>query len=193
MKKFTVILVACLLTVHSVIAQTKAAKPMMPDSNYIKNLAPRPSPMSIAKTMLGDKYVKVVYSRPFKKGRKIFGTKAESAIVPYGEVWRTGANEATELTTTADLNLNGKTLKAGTYSVFTIPQQGKWTVIFNSVLGQWGAYSYAADKDVLRLEVPATAVDSEFEAFTIGFENTGDGTNLVMVWDKTKVSVPIKG
>jgi hypothetical protein len=189
MKKSFVIL-ACLgllaAFTHTAAAQTLATD--KPDSNYIKNLAPRPSPMAIAKIKLGgNAFVKVVYSRPFKKGREIFG-----GLVPFGQVWRTGANEATELTTTADLSLGGKTLKAGTYAVFTIPSKDKWTVIFNSDLGQWGAYTYDASKDVMRVDVPVQTVAGEFEAFTINLTKSADGAELVMLWDKTKVSVPVK-
>ena len=113
------------------------------------------SPMDISATTLGeDAYVKVVYGSPRKKDREIFGS-----LVPYGEVWRTGANEATELTTTADLEINGETLPAGTYSVFTIPGEETWTVIFNSGLGQWGAYDYDESTDVLRVEAEATSTE----------------------------------
>ena len=146
------------------------------------------SPMDISSTMLGDSvYVKVVYGSPRKNDRQIFGD-----LVPYGEVWRTGANEATELTTTADLEINGETLPAGTYSVFTIPGEETWTVIFNSGLGQWGAYNYDESKDVLRVEAPASSTEKPYEGFTILFEEADGGQALVMAWDETKVSLPIQ-
>jgi len=147
----------------------------------------RKSPTAIAKTMLGDTYIKVVYSAPQRRGRQIFGD-----LVPFGEVWRTGANEATEITLTGDVKMGGKALKAGTYALFTIPNADKWTVIVNSVLGQWGSFEHDASRDVIRFDVPVTTTPEAYEAFTISFEEAGSGANLVMNWDKTRVSIPIK-
>src|SRR5688572_31274397 len=95
---------------------------------------PRPSPLAIAAIRYKDAYIKVTYSQPLKRGREIFGK-----VVPFDQVWRTGANEATEITTTKNIQINGTLLKAGTYSLFTIPQKEKWTIIINSELGLWGA------------------------------------------------------
>ncbi|MBC8112629.1 MAG: DUF2911 domain-containing protein [Verrucomicrobia bacterium] len=136
-----------------------------------------------------DLYVKVVYGQPNKKGRQVFGT-----LVPYGEVWRTGANEATEFTTTKDIRLAGKSLRAGTYTIFTVPDREKWTVIVNAELGQWGEYKYKdfKSKDVLTFETPAQRVTGEIhEAFTIKFLENTNGADMVMQWDDTKVAVPI--
>lgn len=151
-----------------------------------ETVEPRPSPMAIAITQQGDTYVKVVYSRPHKRGREIFG----SELAPYGKVWRLGANEATEITTTKNIKVGGKTLKTGTYSLFAIPKKDEWTVIFNSGLGQWGAYDYDESEDVLRLEVPIQKAETTYEPFTIMFNE--EGTELTMVWDQTKVVLPIK-
>ena len=96
-------------------------------------LKPRPSPLSVKTMKYEDSYVKITYNRPHKKGREIFGAD----LVPYGKVWRTGANEATEITVTKDVKLGGHKIKAGTYSIFTIPQKDKWTIIINKALGQW--------------------------------------------------------
>ena len=147
---------------------------------------PRPSPMAIAITQQGDAYVKVVYSRPHKRGREIFG----SELAPYGKVWRLGANEATEITTTKNIKVGGKTLKAGTYSMFAIPEKDEWTIIFNNGLGQWGAYDYDDSQDALRLEVPTQKAETTYEPFTIMFNE--EGTELTMVWDQTKVVLPTK-
>ncbi len=147
---------------------------------------PRPSPMAVAATQQGDTYVKIVYSRPHKRGREIFG----SELAPYGKVWRLGANEATEITTTENIKVGGKTLKAGTYAMFAIPQEDEWTVIFNRGLGQWGAYDYDQSQDALRLDVPTQEAETTYEPFTIMFGE--EGTELTMVWDKTKVVLPIK-
>ncbi|NNE34204.1 MAG: DUF2911 domain-containing protein, partial [Rhodothermales bacterium] len=117
------------------------------------------SPMAIAAVTLDDgTYVKIVYSSPRKRGREIFG-----GLVPYGEVWRTGANEATELTVTNGVLLNGNVLAAGTYALFTIPGDEQWTVIINRNLGQWGAYDYDPEADVVRFNVPALTIDKMHE------------------------------
>ncbi|HEU5147054.1 MAG TPA: DUF2911 domain-containing protein [Chryseosolibacter sp.] len=147
----------------------------------------RPSPLAIAAVRYQDNYIKITYSQPQKKNRKIFGE-----LVPFGEVWRTGANEATELTTVKDIQLQDILLKAGTYSLFTIPEKDKWTIIINSDVGLWGSYNYNEAKDVYRFDVPVQSADKIFEPFTISFENRNDVAELLMMWDDVKVSVPIK-
>lgn len=147
----------------------------------------RSSPLSIAATRYKDTYVKIVYSQPQKKGRDIFGH-----LVPYGEVWRTGANEATEMTVTTDIMINSQELKAGTYSIFTIPNQSSWIVIFNADLGLWGSYNYNQKREVLRIEVPVQVQYETTEAFTIGFDPRNNVADWYFKWDKTKVVVPIQ-
>ncbi|CAM3337517.1 DUF2911 domain-containing protein [Rhodothermus bifroesti] len=144
------------------------------------------SPLALAATWIDDTYVKIVYGSPRKRGREIFG-----ALVPYGEVWRTGANEATEITTTGDLNFGEHRLPAGTYSLFTIPYPDRWTIIVNRALGQWGAYEYNADLDLFRFDVPVRQTDKLYEGFTITFEQEGDSTFLYLRWDRTEVRIPI--
>src|SRR5690349_22400199 len=102
----------------------------------------RPSPTAIVSSRYKDTYVKITYCQPRKRGREIFGK-----LVPFGEVWRTGANEATEITLTKDLFVKGTLLPAGTYSVFTIPGKEFWTIIFNKDLGLWGSYNYNIKSD----------------------------------------------
>ena len=148
--------------------------------------APRPSQMRLARTSLGDAYVKVHYSSPRKRGREIFG-----GLVPYGQLWRTAANEASEITLTAALSVGGQALPAGTYSLFTIPGEQTWTVIFNRGLGQNGTGSYNADEDALRVQAPAMMMDKSYEAFAIAFEATDTGADLVLMWDRTRVAVPL--
>lgn len=147
----------------------------------------RPSPLAIAAIRYQDNYIKITYGQPQRNNRKIFGT-----LVPFGKVWRTGANEATELTTVKDIQLHNILLKAGTYSLFTIPQQDKWTIIINSDVGLWGAYNYNEAKDVYRFDVPVQSAGKIYEPFTIIFENRNDVAELLMMWDDVKVSVPIK-
>ncbi|MFW5700886.1 MAG: DUF2911 domain-containing protein [Cyclobacteriaceae bacterium] len=152
-------------------------------------LKPRPSPLELVTMKYDDIYVKITYGRPHKKGRDIFG---KETLVPYGEVWRTGANEATEITITGDIKMADNEVKAGTYTLFTIPEKDSWTIILNSELGQWGAYNYNQDFDVLSFTVPATSTDMVYEPFTIEFEQHDHTTNILMMWDQTKVEIPIE-
>ncbi len=138
----------------------------------------------------GDLKIKVFYNRPFKKGREIFG-----GLVPYGKVWRTGANEATTFETNKDLKIEGKTLPAGKYSLWTVPDEDIWIVIFNSEYGQWGINSKGEAnrdpaKDVISVDVMPVQQDQEFEQFTIAFEQTGEEAEMVFIWDKTLVAMP---
>lgn len=146
----------------------------------------RVSPLSVASSRYKDTYIKIVYSQPQKKGRQVFGK-----LVPYDAVWRTGANEATELTVTTDITLGGSELKAGTYSIFTIPKEETWTIIINSDLGLWGAYNYNPKRDVMRLEVPSAQTEDVAEAFTITIDPNNNRANMILRWDRTKVSIPI--
>lgn len=149
----------------------------------------RKSPLGLA-TFLGEDgtYLKVTYGQPRKKGRNIFGE-----LVPYGELWRTGANEATEITITEDIKMNRKNLEAGTYTLFTIPGAKEWTIILNKALGQWGAYKYeeVKDQDALTFTVSVDKSDEVYEAFTIQFEESRKGADLVLNWDQTRIVIPI--
>jgi hypothetical protein len=147
----------------------------------------RPSPLALTATRFKDAYIKVVYSQPQKRGREVFGK-----LVPYGEVWRTGANEATEITLTKDMLVNNQVLKAGTYSLFTIPRPDKWTIILNSDVGLWGSYNYVQKLDVMRFDVPVQTQSPSTEAFTINFETKNEMADLSIMWDAVKVSVPFK-
>lgn len=149
---------------------------------------PRPSPLAIAAARYKDTYCKLTYSQPSKRGREVFGK-----LVPFDQVWRTGADEATELTVTRDLKINGADLKAGTYSVFTIPGKDRWTIIINGDLGLWGAYNYNPKTDVMRIDVPTTT-DTEmvYETFTMWIDQKNDKADWQMAWDRTKVIVPIQ-
>lgn len=163
----------------------------------------RPSPMGMARTMLGDTYVRVVYGRPYKRGRaNIFGTKEGNAVVPYGERWRTGANEATEITVTRDVLVGGQKLPAGTYSLSTTPGPTAWKVHFNSKLGLDGLGIFANDTftpvdlvptDVLVVSASATALPEakEVDQLTFDFEKTANGADMVLRWIRTEVRVPI--
>jgi hypothetical protein len=137
--------------------------------------------------------VDIFYNRPFKKEREIFG-----GLVPYGEVWRTGANEATTFTTTADLNILGETLPTGAYTLWTIPGGSEWQIIFNSKMYSWGVNlsseaSREAEADVLQVTVPVQKLPTAVEQFTISLqENTPTKGDLILAWDKTKITVPLE-
>jgi hypothetical protein len=147
----------------------------------------RPSPLAIIAIRYKDAYIKITYAQPQKRGREIFGK-----LVPYDKVWRTGANEATEITTTKNIQINGTLLKAGTYAIFSIPKKDKWTIIINSEVGLWGAYNYNSKLDVMRFEVPVTPTDTVYESFTMQFDHRNDMADLLLYWDKIKISIPIK-
>ena len=166
----------------------------------------RPSPLGMARITLDDgTYVRVVYSRPYKRNRdNIFGTKESEALVPYGERWRTGANEASEITVTGDVTVAGKPLPAGTYSLFTTPDADSWKIHFNSQLGLDGTGHFDAKAmkftpadlpptDVLVIDAKPTtlAEDDEVDQLTISFDDTDAGADLVLRWIRTEVRVPI--
>lgn len=131
------------------------------------------------------------YCKPAKKGREIFGK-----LVPFNKVWRTGANEATIIQFDSDVQINNKHLKAGKYSLWTIPTATNWTIIFNAETGQWGT-NYHAEHDVLKITVPSQKTNTIVESFNISaiqLDNNPDGIlcELVLEWDKTQVKIPIK-
>ncbi len=132
-----------------------------------------------------NKAVRVIYSRPQLKGRDM-GT-----LAPEGKVWRTGANEATEITFYKDASFGGQSVKAGTYALFTIPGESEWTIILNGNLNQWGAYSYDKSADVVRVTSAASQGDEALEAFSIVFKEVDGGAHLVMGWGTTRVETPV--
>ena len=147
----------------------------------------RPSPPATAKCDLGGgKSITVDYSSPRAKGRKVFG-----GIVPYGEVWRAGANEATTFVTTGDLMLAGHHVPAGSYTLFTIPAQDKWTLIISKKTGEWGIPYPGMDSDLARVDMKVSAAPSAVENFTIAFDKSGKGCTLRMEWESTRASVDI--
>ncbi len=148
---------------------------------------PRTSPLALITMRYKDTYVRITYSQPHKRGREIFGN-----LVPYGEVWRTGANEATELTTTRDLIVGGTLLPTGNYTLFTIPEKDTWTIIFNKDVGLWGSYNYNPKMDALRLVVPVQQNEQAYEAFTIQFDQRNNVADLLLMWDTVKILIPIQ-
>ena len=129
------------------------------------------------------KNLTVTYGRPEMKGREIFGK-----LVPYGKVWRVGADESTNVTFDKDATFGGKPIKAGKYALFAIPNEDKWTVILNSNAGQWGTeYNSNKDKDVLSVDVPVMKLGSPVEKVTY----TVSGKGIKIEWEKTAVTIPV--
>ena len=148
---------------------------------------PRPSPKATISQQVGLTDVSIAYNRPGVKGREIWG-----ALVPYGEVWRTGANEATTITFSTDVTVQGNPVAAGTYGLFTIPAKDEWTVVLNKGAKLWGAYDYKKEDDVLRFTVKPQAAPFA-ERMTFSFPNTGtDSTEVALSWEKVQVSFTVK-
>ena len=147
----------------------------------------RPSPPAKASCSLPDgKTITVDYSSPRAKGRKVFG-----GLVPFGEVWRAGANEATTFVTTSDVMVGGSHVPAGSYTLFTIPNKDKWTLIVSKKTGEWGIpYPGQAD-DLVRVDMKVSATSSPVENFTIAFDKAASGCALRMEWETTKATVDI--
>jgi hypothetical protein len=142
------------------------------------------SPAAVATGKIGAATVKISYAQPGVKGREIWGK-----LVPFGEVWRTGADGATTFEIDKDVKIEGKALKAGKYGLFTIPSKsGEWTIIFNSDAKQWGAYDYSDKKDVLRVKVKSSKTDALVERMT--FEVAA--SEVVLSWEKLKVAFKVK-
>jgi len=147
----------------------------------------KPSPPASTTCDLGGgKSIKTDYSSPRMKGRKIYGE-----LVPYGKVWRTGANEATTFVTSSDVVAGGKTVPAGSYTLFTVPNADKWTLIINKKTGEWGIpYKYESD-ELARVDMKVSKLPSPVENFTISYEKSGNGCTMNIDWEGTRASVDI--
>ena len=161
--------------------------------SYLKEQTKKISPEKTATYGKNGMDLTVNYSSPFKKGRIIFGE-----LVPYDMVWRTGANEPTTFTTGGNINIGGKSLPAGSYSLWTIPGKETWTIIFNNEIPDWGVTILSGgkkttrnvDADVLQINVPVQQLSQSIESLSIDFEEN-EQLYLSLAWDKTKVSLPI--
>ena len=149
---------------------------------------PRASPPATVKQQIGITDVEVVYNRPSAKGRQIFG-----ALVPYDEIWRTGANAATTISFSTAVKVGGADVPAGTYELFTIPGRDAWTVIIHEHKSQWGSYAYDAANDVARLSVRPTPLSDAVETLSIGFgDMTPRSATLELAWEHVRVPVPLE-
>lgn len=162
----------------------------------MKESTKKHSPQDTATYTKGNLEVAISYSKPYKKGRIIFGTEEEGALAPYGEVWRTGANEATQIKLSEEITINGKNLPAGTYTMYTIPGPDTWTLAINSRLDYWGksliGSPFNSDDDMLRVEGTVEQMEEEMEQFSIDFKEEGDMVYIRFMWDQTLVKVPFR-
>ena len=165
--KVSIILMLVLVGVSNLFAQT---------------VLPRASQRQTVSQTVGDTTVSIVYHRPNIKAREVWG-----GIVPYGEVWRTGANENTTFEISNDVKINGQVLPKGKYGLHTIPTKDSWTIIFNKVNNEWGSFNYDAKQDALRVTVKPTVGEFK-ETMTIDFDNVAETTtNIVIAWEKLRV------
>ena len=132
-----------------------------------------------------NKLVRVIYSRPQLKGRSV------TKLAPNGKVWRTGANEACEITFYIDMKLGNTNIPTGSYSLYTIPGEKEWTVIINKATNVWGAYTYNPALDQARIQVPVQEGKKSLEAFSMAFEAAEEGVDLYMGWDQLRLKVPL--
>lgn len=145
---------------------------------------PRESPKMTSTGKIGEADITITYGSPAVKGREIWGK-----LVPYNEVWRTGANEATTFETSRDITINGQALPAGKYALFTIPTEENWTVIFNKTWDQWGAYEYDETKDQLRVVTNVTKTPELHER--MNFSVVDDG-HIILVWEMLELALEVK-
>ena len=138
-----------------------------------------------ASSQVQDKFVRILYSRPQLKNRVL------KSLIPNGKLWRTGANESTEITFFKDVIINSKKVPSGRYTLYTIPNDTEWTLIINKKVNTWGAYAYDSSQDLLRVKVPVEYSDENLEAFSITINGKGSSAFLHLGWDNLRVSLPM--
>ena len=183
MKKFALIVLA-------LFAIATLASAQMDDS---KDKSKRPSPPASAECKFSDgKTVKIDYSSPRAKGRKIFGTSGEKALVPYGEIWRTGANESTTFVTDTNVTVGGKAVPAGSYTIFTVPKADEWWLVISKKTGEWGTDYPGEKEDLTRAPMKVSKTAAPVENFLIAFDSgSGSKCTLRMEWENTRASIEI--
>ncbi len=175
----------CILFFVTANAQTKL--PAVDKSPMDMSYYPNGYPVSKIQDKPTDPLLaRVIYSRPAKNGRSVFGD-----LLEYGKVWRLGANEATEIEFYQNVKVGNTKIKKGRYTMYCIPYADKWTMIINKDTDTWGSFKYDSKKDVARVDVPVQKQTDNTEAFTMVFEKATAGANLIIAWDDVKVSMPI--
>ncbi|MEO6489966.1 MAG: DUF2911 domain-containing protein [Ferruginibacter sp.] len=153
------------------------------DMSYYPNNYPL---LKIQDNITGPAVARVIYSRPNKNGRIIFGE-----LIEYGKVWRLGANEATEIEFYQNVKIGSTKVKKGTYTMYAIPATDKWTIIVNKETDTWGSFKYDIKKDLLRIDLPVEKQSEVAESFVMFFDKATNGISLQIIWDDIKVSLPI--
>ena len=185
MTRFSVLLLALLCSISMCIGQSKL--PPLDKSPMDMSYYPVNYPILKIQNKATEPLVaRVVYSRPQKNGRTVYGE-----LVEYGKVWRLGANEATEIEFYKDVKVGANKVKKGRYTLYAIPQSETWTIIFNKETDIWGAFQYDAKKDAFRIDVKTEKLQELVEPFTMVFEKAPGGANLIMAWDDVKVTLPL--
>lgn len=185
MKQLLFLISVVVISFNTILAQSKLPpidkSPM--DMSYYPNNYPV---LKIQDKITEPLIARVIYSRPQKNGRVIFGD-----LLEYGKVWRMGANEATELEFFQNVKINNTKIKKGRYTIYCIPYDNKWTVILNKDTDTWGSFKYDVKKDILRMDIPLQKLSETVESFTMYFEKASPGANIIITWDNIKLSVPI--
>lgn len=185
MRKILTVVLFLLVSVTVLQAQTKFPQldksPM--DMSYYPNAYPI---LKIQDKLTEPLIARVIFSRPQKIGRAIFGE-----LLEYGKVWRLGANEATEIEFFQNVKIGTTKIKKGRYTLYCIPLAEKFTMIINKETDTWGAFKYVQSKDLVRIEVPVQKQSEILEALAMTFEKTSTGADLVIAWDDFKVALPI--
>jgi hypothetical protein len=182
-------LVAALLGIFSILfinAQTDAFPPVDQSPMDISYYPTNYPVLKIQDKITESLVARVVYSRPKKSGRVLFG-----GLVKYGDVWRMGANEATEIEFFRHVRIGGKKIPKGRYTLYAVVNDTSWTIIVNKETDTWGAFRYNPKKDIVRVDVPVQRINAIVEYLSMIFEKTGTGINLVVGWDNVKVELPI--
>jgi hypothetical protein len=160
--------------------------------NMSDDKSKRPSPPASAACKFSDgKTIKIDYSSPRAKGRKIFGDASEKALVPYGQIWRTGANDATTFVTDTNVTVGGKAVPAGSYTIFTVPKADAWSLVISKKTGEWGTDYPGEKEDLVRAPMNVSKTSAPVENFTIAFDQAGSKCTLRMEWENTRASVEI--
>jgi hypothetical protein len=160
--------------------------------NMSDDKSKRPSPPASAACKFSDgKTITIDYSSPRAKGRKIFGEASEKALVPYGQIWRTGANDATTFVADTNVTVGGKAVPAGSYTIFTVPKADAWSLVISKKTGEWGTDYPGEKEDLVRVPMTVSKTSAPVENFTIAFDQAGSKCTLRIEWENTRASVEI--
>jgi len=200
---FLSLFTACFISCNPVNNKTDILKPVIEQGNGNPYASVDKSPMDMSYypvnypmlIMSGNDtsrlIARVIYSRPQKNGRKIFGNEPPpKSVQQYGSYWRLGANEASEIEFFKTVNVKGQKIARGRYTIYCIPFENKWTIIFNSNLFSWGLHTDPS-KDIARVDIPTFKTDRNIEFFTMVFQQSATGADLIMAWDNVKAVLPI--